>query len=159
MQDFCSQLCADNNVHRTIVGALKTLVFKDTQNQFFENFARDSINPDTYKSLRKGPDRTNRAARNLKAGGSCDTYEAVLMALKDLDVLTPVRWSDLRRGLQNILVEEPQQHEVTRVLEKMDEIAKKKEGEPVIDYLKEERELHLVDPFFRFFIKWGQNPV
>ncbi|MBT2302599.1 hypothetical protein J7E70_19310 [Variovorax paradoxus] len=34
----------------------------------------------------------------------------------------------------------------------MDEIAKNREGEPVIDY--ENGELHLVDPFFRYYIKW-----
>ena len=69
--------------------------------------------------------------------------------------MTPVRWIDLRRGLQEVLVDEPQQHEVTRVLEKMDEIAKEREGEPVIDYIKKQGELHLVDPFFRFYLRWG----
>ena len=59
----------------------------------------------------------------------------------------------MRRALQEILIEEPQQHEVTRVLEKMDEIAKDRPGEPVIDYMN--GELHLVDPFFRFYLKWS----
>ena len=77
------------------------------------------------------------------------------MALRALDVMSPVKWSDLRKGLQEVLIEEPQQQEVTRVLEKMDEIAKERDGEPVIDYVKEQGELHLVDPFFRFYVRWG----
>lgn len=78
-----------------------------------------------------------------------------MLALQKLDVMTPIRWGELRKSLQELLVDEPQQHEVTRVLEKMDEIAKSRSGEPVLDYVKEQRELHLVDPFFRFYLKWG----
>lgn len=155
MQDLCSLMCDDWGVFETHVGALRTLDFIEGKNEFLGRFATDAVNPNTFRALQKGPERTNRVPRPLKAGGFCDTYEAVLMALKNLDVMSPVRWSDLRRGLQDILVEEPQQQEVTRVLEKMDEIAKERDGEPVIDYVKEQRELHLVDPFFRFYVRWG----
>ncbi len=154
MQDFCSLLCADNNVWKTNVGPLKTLTFVQGKNEFFQRFAT-TISPETFRALQRGPERTNRMERALKAGGSCDTYEAVLLALQRLNVMTPVRWGELRKSLQEILIDEPQQHEVTRVLEKMDEIAKSRGGEPVLDYLKEQRELHLVDPFFRFYVRWG----
>lgn len=154
MQDFCSLICADNNVWETVTGPLKTLVFPSGRDQFFKKFSTN-ISPDTFRALQKGPERTNRIERTLKSGGSCDTYEAVLLALQKLDVMTPIRWGELRKSLQELLVDEPQQHEVTRVLEKMDEIAKSRSGEPVLDYVKEQRELHLVDPFFRFYLKWG----
>lgn len=155
MQDFCSQLCDDAKIYSTNTGPLRTLTFINGKEEFFTRHARNAVNPETFRALQKGPDRTNRRERTLKEGGSCDTYEAVLMALQKLGVMTPIRWIDLRKGLQEILVEEPQQHEVTRVLEKMDEIAKSRDGEPVIDYVKEQRELHLVDPFFRFYVRWG----
>lgn len=155
MQDFCSSMCDNWNVYETNTGPLRTLDFIDGSQNFFVKFAKDTLNPETFRALQKGPERTNRTARAMKAGGSCDTYEAVLMALKNIDVMSPVRWTDLRRGLQDILIDEPQQHEVTRVLEKMDEIAKQRDGEPVIDYLKKQKELHLVDPFFRFYVRWG----
>jgi hypothetical protein len=155
MQDLCSLMCDDWGVLETHAGSLRTLDFVKGKDEFFERFATDAVNPNTFRALQKGPERTNRVPRPLKAGGTCDTYEAVLMALRTLDVMSPVRWSDLRKGLQEILIEEPQQQEVTRVLEKMDEIAKERDGEPVIDYVKEQRELHLVDPFFRFYVRWG----
>lgn len=154
MQDFCSALCYENGVLRTHSGALKTLIFVKGRDRFFTDHARN-ISPDTFRALQRGPERTNRLERPMKGGGTCDTYEAVLLAIQRLNVMTPVRWSELRRSLQEILVDEPQQHEVTRVLEKMDEIAKAREGEPVLDYVKAQRELHLVDPFFRYYIKWG----
>jgi hypothetical protein len=91
----------------------------------------------------------------MRDGGVCDTYEAVLLALHELEGASPVSWAALRGALQGVLNEVPQQHEVTRALEKMDEIAKKRKGEPVIDYMKNQGELHLVDPFFRYFLKWN----
>jgi hypothetical protein len=154
MQDFCSLICADNGIWRTHTGPLKTLSFPNGQDEFFRRFAT-TISPEAFRALQRGPERTNRIERPMRNGGTCDTYEAVLLALQKLNVMTPVRWGELRRSLQEILIEEPQQHEVTRVLEKMDEIAKERGGEPVLDYVKEQRELHLVDPFFRFYVKWG----
>lgn len=154
MQDFCSLLCADCEVWNTHAGPLKTVAFLNGKEEFFGRFA-NTISPETFRALQRGPERTNRMERSLKAGGTCDTYEAVLLALQKLNVMTPVSWGALRQSLQDILVDEPQQHEVTRVLEKMDEIAKSRDGEPVLDYVKKQRELHLVDPFFRFYVRWG----
>lgn len=157
MQDFCSSMCDDWKVYETNTGVLRTLDFIKGDQNFFERFAKDTLNPEAFRALQKGPERTNRMERAMKTGGSCDTYQAVLMALKKINVMSPVRWTDLRKGLQEILIDEPQQHEVTRVLEKMDEIAKERDGEPVIDYLKKQKELHLVDPFFRFYVRWGSQ--
>lgn len=154
MQDFCSLLCADCEVWHTHIGLLKTVGFVKGKEEFFGRFA-NTISPETFRALQRGPERTNRLERPLKAGGTCDTYEAVLLALQRLNVMTPVSWGALRQSLQELLVDEPQQHEVTRVLEKMDDIAKSREGEPVLDYVKKQRELHLVDPFFRFYVRWG----
>ena len=50
----------------------------------------------------------------------------------------------------------PQGHEITRVLSKMDEIAKKElHGEPVLDWDKENTKLYISDPFFAFYLKWA----
>lgn len=154
MQDFCSLICADCDVWETHVGPLKTVTFINGADEFFTRFAH-TISPETFRALQRGPERTNRIERTLKAGGTCDTYEAILLAIQKLNVMTPVSWGALRQSLQEILVDEPQQHEITRVLEKMDEIAKSRDGEPVLDYVKKQRELHLVDPFFRYYVRWG----
>jgi hypothetical protein len=154
MQEFCSRLCADNDVWETVTGPTRDIRLKASKEDFFREFTAN-ISPETMKALRKGPDRTNRKDRPMKSGGTCDTYEAVLLALQRTGSMTPMKWQELRRALQEILVDEPQQHEVTRVLEKMDEIAKDRPGEPVIDYMKNIGELHLVDPFFRFYLKWS----
>lgn len=155
MQDFCSALCRDAGIKTQFMGSPPWPAIKlpNKPDAFFSEFAK-SISPEAFKALRRGPERTNRKERQLTAGGTCDTYEAVLLALHELGGTTPVDWTKLRKALQQLLTEVPQQHEVTRALEKMDEIAKKREGEPVIDY-DENGELHLVDPFFRYYVKWS----
>jgi len=156
MQDFCSSLCFECGVEeqQPLSDKGPLISIPEPPEDFFKRIA-ESISPEAFKALRKGPERTNRKERAMNGGGSCDTYEAVLLALHQLGGVTPVNWPDLRRALQTLLREVPQQHEVTRALEKMDEIAKGRKGEPVIDYVKGQGELHLVDPFFRYHLKWN----
>ena len=50
----------------------------------------------------------------------------------------------------------PSQQEVTRVVQEMSKIAREKiEGEPVVDYDTELETLHISDPFFAYFLRWG----
>jgi hypothetical protein len=156
MQDFCSSLCAAHKINHAYIGnpPLPSITIPQPPENFFKELAL-SISPEAFKALRKGPERTNRKPRDLTTGGTVDTYEAVLLALHELEGATPIDWAKMRRALQGILKEVPQQHEVTRALENMYEIAREREGEPVIDYVQ--GELHLVDPFFRFFLKWNTS--
>lgn len=158
MQDFCSNLCYQQNITEQYLGPYPypNISIPDPVDGFFKTFS-ESISPETFKALRRGPERTNRKERIMSTGGTCDTYEAVLLALHELEGVTPVDWSALRKALLKVLTEAPQQHEVTRALEKMDEIARNRHGEPAIDYVKEQGELHLVDPFFRYYLKWNTS--
>ena len=49
----------------------------------------------------------------------------------------------------------PKGNEITRVLSKMDEIAKTLQGEPVIDWDKDDTRLFISDPYFAFYLKWA----
>ena len=63
----------------------------------------------------------------------------------------------LRSAIRDLLTGNvPQAHEVTQVIEKMASIAAQDEAStPVLDWDKSERVLHITDPFFAFFLKWG----
>lgn len=154
IQDFCSKLCSDQEVNETcILGKEKNLTFIKNPDSFFADFA-EAMSTDILQALRRGPDRTNRIDRPLKSGGNCDIYEAVLFAIRRTGPSPLIRWDELKTNLQQILADDvPQQFEVTRVLERMDEIAKEQSGDPVIDYIK--GELHITDPFFMFLLKWS----
>ena len=82
----------------------------------------------------------------------------VLLALAKIQPgLQTVEYEQLRAAIRDTLAEQvPQAHEVTRVLEKMAEIASSEEAStPVLDWEKDEQKLHITDPFFAFFLKWG----
>lgn len=67
---------------------------------------------------------------------------------------------DLRGSIRDLLAHQPPAlHEVTRILEHMTNIARKQEGEPVVDYDRELATLHISDPFFAYFLRWGAQDM
>ena len=112
-----------------------------------------------FDKLAKGPrQRSDRKPRPLVSGGTADIYRVVLLALARLAPgMEKVDYESLRAAIRETLSSEiPQSHEVSRVLEKMAEIASSDEAStPVIAWDKDEQELHVTDPFFAFFLKWG----
>jgi hypothetical protein len=81
----------------------------------------------------------------------------VLAAIAATGPATAITYEQLRTSLRNVLADEPpQRHEVTRVLEEMNKIARDQiEGEPVVDYDDQLGTLYISDPFFAYFLRWG----
>src|SRR5262249_49355683 len=51
----------------------------------------------------------------------------------------------------------PQMHEITRVLKYMSEIAATDQSStPVVDFVEVDKLLHVTDPFFAFYLRWGK---
>ncbi|MGF6957978.1 hypothetical protein [Paraburkholderia youngii] len=156
LQDLCSLVCKNNKVEETVYPRQK-LVCPKPADALFQQLATD-MNPTAFTKMRKGPDRTNRLDRALKNGKSCDIYEAVLWSIIETGPTAKIVYGDIAANLKDLLLPSavPQQHEVTRVLEKMAELARRvSETVPPLDYDGEFKEMHITDPFFRFFLKWG----
>ena len=102
--------------------------------------------------------RKDRMQRKLAKGGEVDIYKVVLFALAEMKPgMDKIEYEELRFSIRSVLSDNiPQAHEVSRVLDKMSEIASSDEAStPVIDWEKEEQILHITDPFFAFYLKWG----
>lgn len=100
--------------------------------------------------------------RPLVGGGSADIYRVILLALSHLRPrLNVIDYETLRGGIRAVVTDKmPQANEVTRVLEKMAEIAAKDESSvAVIDWDPDEQKLHITDPFFAFFLKWSEDYI
>lgn len=94
--------------------------------------------------------------------GNADIYKVVLLALSRLSPgMEKIDYEKLRSALKDILTDKiPQAHEVSRVLKKMSEIASSDEAStPVIDWQEQDQQLHITDPFFAFFLKWGMDSL
>lgn len=156
MQDFCLQLSKANGI-RERSSERRELEPPHDWGDFFR--ARASVaSKAAFDLLATGPrQRTDRLKRILKDGRETDIYGAVLAAIAATGPLTELTYTELRSSLREVMDSEPpQRHEVTRVLEEMNKIAREKiEGEPVVDYDEELSTLYISDPFFAYFLRWG----
>lgn len=157
MQDFCRMLANDQGVKET---SRRTVSVTHVTEDLFSRVA-EQTGKVIFDKLAKGPtQRSDRIPRKLKDGRVVDIYKVVLLGLAKLSPgLQTVEYEQLRGAIRDILEDQiPAAHEVTRVVEKMAEIASSDEAStPVLDWEKGEKKLHITDPFFAFFLKWGVN--
>jgi Tfp pilus assembly protein PilO len=70
--------------------------------------------------------------------------------------IATLEYEQVRSALRELLEELPQAHEVSSVLEHMSKIqADEAASAPVFDWEKQERRLHIIDPYFAFFLRWA----
>lgn len=157
MQEFCRALCQSYDV---IESSEKVIEVDNIHDDLFKKVA-ESTGKLIFDKLATGPrQRSDRMARKLKNGEQVDIYKVVLYALSNMEPgMDTIQYEALRASIRDIVFDAPPQaHEVTRVLEKMSEIASNDEAStPVIDWEKEEQKLHITDPFFAFYLKWRQK--
>lgn len=155
MQEFCRGLCKQEAIQETL-SISRPLSPKEPE--LFRAIA-EGTGKVIFDKLAKGPrQRSDRKPRTLTSGGDADIYKVILLALAKLAPgMEKVDYELLRSAIKQLLSSDvPQAHEVSRVLEKMSEIASSDEAStPVIDWEKDDQELYITDPFFAFFLKWG----
>ena len=155
MQEFCRALCRINGIEESMPHEVK---ISSLNEDIFHEVA-DGTGKIIYDRLAKGPrQRKDRMQRKLAKGGEVDIYKVVLFALAEMKPgMDKIEYEKLRFSIRSVLSDNiPQAHEVSRVLDKMSEIASSDEAStPVIDWEKEEQILHITDPFFAFYLKWG----
>jgi len=159
MQDFCLRLCLENLIYETTDTETALSLQSEDKTFFFGKVGRDASKP-AFDRLARGPrQRSDRMQRLFKDGTRADIYIAVLRALERCTLQGEITYEDIRVALRDIMAENvPQSQEVSRVLIKMTEIARKEiMGEPVLDWDEENKVLHIVDPFFAFYLRWGQK--
>jgi hypothetical protein len=156
MQEFCRQLCDQIGVDET-QAIRRRIQPTSSLNTLFEHVAANTSKT-VFDRLAKGPrQRSDRNQRLFKDGGTGDIYVAVLHAIANLKPgITTLGYEEIRSALRDLLVELPQAHEVSRVLKHMSNIqADEASSAPVLDWEEDERLLHIIDPFFAFFLRWG----
>jgi hypothetical protein len=155
MQEFCRELMRMQDIKKT---QDKLIQIDSIPEGLFETVA-EKTGRIMFDKLSSGPrQRADRLQRSLKSGDSADIYKVVLLALVSLAPgIDTIEYEQLRTAIRDQLTDNiPQSHEVSRVLDKMAEIAADDEAStPVIDWEKEEQRLHITDPFFAYYLKWG----
>ncbi|MFZ5940546.1 MAG: hypothetical protein ACOYXB_08225 [Bacteroidota bacterium] len=159
MQEFCREFCAINNIHETVPNK-RIIGFEENKLKKLYSDVAVMTGKIMFEKLSKGPrQRSDRIKRPTSDGSDPDIYGLVLKALANLKpALEKVEYVDLRREISNISVDRtPEAHEISRVLEYMSKIASSDESStPVIDWEKDDRILHITDPFFAYYLRWGK---
>lgn len=157
MQDFCRGICRAKGVDLSpskIPLDLSQPGLTDILHEVAETIGRP-----IFEKLARGPrQRTDRVERHLKDGRTVDIYELVLHALAHLKPgLVSLEYEDLRAAIRDVSAAQiPQLHEVARVLKHMATIAASDQSStPVIDFEEADKKLHVTDPFFAFYLRWG----
>jgi len=157
MQDFCRSI-ARTYCPETLKEKTSISVPNDILESVFRDLA-ESIGKPIFEKLAKGPrSRADRIRRVLKSGQEVDIYQLVLHALAHLrPQLVSLEYEEIRSAIRTISESGiPQLHEVARVLKHMSTIASSDQAStPVIDFDEEEKKLHVTDPYFAFYLRWG----
>lgn len=156
MQDFCRTVCRIAKVGDGATQALLPVI--GNLEAVFREVA-ETIGRPIFDKLARGPrQRSDRIPRQLKDGRAVDIYELVLYALAHRRPgLVSLEYEDLRAAIREVSASQiPQLHEVSRVLKHMANIAASDQSStPVIDFEEKEKKLHITDPFFAFYLRWG----
>lgn len=156
MQEFCRELC---NLHRIKETSNDKIIIDKIDFKLLFQSVAENTGKVIFDKLSKGPrQRSDRMRRKLLNGQYTDIYGLVLYALAELKPgIESIDYEILRSKIRDISEDNPPQaHEVSRVLDKISQIAATNESStPVIDWEKEDRILHVTDPFFAFYLRWG----
>lgn len=149
MQEFCKQIC---QLNVSITDSALNLIFYKT--------ADDLVGRPMFEMLSHGPrSRRDRKPRRLKNGETVDIYKLILICLAYLRPgLVTLEYDELHKMTQAICVagDVPTIQEIGRILKQMAKIANTDPSSTaVIDFDEGERKLHIADPFFAFYLRWG----
>lgn len=158
VQEFFRELCIRAGIQETADRTVEarpqpsaTAVLSDIANH---------LSRPVFDALARGPrQRSDRLQREFRDGRTGDIYLAVLHAIARLKTgMATLDYEQIRSSLRELVVDLPQANEVSRVLEHMSTIqADQGASAPVIDWDKQHRRLHVTDPYFAFFLKWGAD--
>lgn len=158
MQDFCRSICHLKGIKAPCRERSILSLNDDELKLIFIDMA-ESIGRPIFEKLARGPrQRADRKPRILKNGSIVDIYRLVLHAMAHLKPgLISLEYEHLRTAIREISANQiPSIQEVARVLKHMSEIAANdRSSTPVIDFDEEEKLLHITDPFFAFYLRWG----
>lgn len=157
MQDFCLKLCSYSD-KQSNNNSTEIQIDDEKLNEIFKKVA-NTIGRPIFTQLAQGPNKHgSRKERKLKSGETVDIYGLVAHALSILQPgMERLHFNVINKTVQDQILEDPPQlFEITRVLKAMSQIAvSDSASSPVLDMVSEERCIYIMDPYFAYYLKWG----
>jgi hypothetical protein len=165
MQLLCRELAKTQGIRMTATEPTRLLPPEDWD-RFLSDVAEKHTHDGTFRTLARGPQsRSDRIARELRAGGETDIYGAILAAVAATGPAERIHYNDLREALRAVLVTLPGKHEITACLRHLTDIARdlakdewgRLNRDPVLEYVSGDDTLYIADPFLAFRMRWGRQ--
>ncbi|MEN3976447.1 ATP-binding protein [Emcibacter sp. SYSU 3D8] len=155
MQKFCWELCFDLQIERPKLMGSYDISDSHDLTGMFERISLDAGLP-IYEKLAAGPiSRKVRAKRPLHNGDFADIYQATLLAIAESGPKAMLPYDELRTLMNGLLSDMmPQKHEITSALKHLSKISRDIGAESAIDWAEDSREINVVDPYLRFYLRW-----
>ena len=155
MQKFCWEICFDLGIEETPLIAPTTIPEDYDLDALFRRISTDAGLP-IYQKLAAGPQsRKIRAKRPLRDGSTADIYQVILLGLAGTGPKAVVAYDELRTELNALLADQvPQKHEITSALKHLAKLSRDFGSESAIDWDDDKREINVVDPYLRFYLRW-----
>ncbi|WP_442542729.1 hypothetical protein ACSBOX_12330 [Arthrobacter sp. KN11-1C] len=185
MQKFCRELCKANDV-RVAQDVLVDLNAPADWPAFFRA-QTDPASRDWFERLISGPqERGNKRTQwKTKDNGTLDSYGLTLRGIAQTGPRLELTKEDIRAAVEaEVEGAGPAANQITRALQHLSRIAAKRMNErrptedeldaesdeesdmlpdvqPVLEYVEDETNsrLHISDPFFAFFLRWGSEQL
>lgn len=163
MQLFCREFCLANDV-REDQDELRA-IGDPVWSELFGEIARRSSAVSRLTPIKLGPKERGhpRERMTTKDCAEVDIYGAILLAVSRCGPVTAIPYRDLKDALTAVLdVGNPNATQIKNTLTHQSAIAEQLVAErefvdPVIHW--DGDTLHIVDPFFSFFVRWGDLGV
>lgn len=159
VQEACSEFAIANNCVEFV--STKKQLDSAKLDVAFTEMATSKGFP-KYQKLKKGPQaRKARQVREMKDGAGEDIYAAIMKSIARTGPKPLITYNEIRASLKELMGEGrplPQKNEITSALNHMTAIAKKEiKGEPPLEWIKDEDELVITDPFLLFYMKHASD--
>lgn len=156
MQQLCYDVSIANGIQETGPETFGLAPQPDWE-AFFRRIAKRSV-PDVFEKLVRGPKQRGRKRikRNLKNGVQADLYGAIIQAIAIAGPETTMSQQQIFKELKaNLNDPLPRSNEVTSALTHMSTIAENSRGtgDPALAF--KDGQLHILDPFLAFYLRWG----
>lgn len=178
MQRFCREICKLNGVRES-----QLATFELRAPASWADFFKEQLDPAAarwFGRLLAGPAERGqkRAQFEVPGIGMLDGYGVTLLAIARTGPLLSVSKDEIRAKITHLVAgQAPPVDKTTRVLNYLSKIASKSiaeampteedlqedgvraEAQPVLEYMDEDSQLHIADPSFALFLKWGSEGV
>jgi hypothetical protein len=158
MQEFCRYVCKLEGLDATL--GTPTIIHTVTPKGLFSHIATHMAR-EIFHRLATSPSRSaHRSLWRLIAGGEADIHEVVLATLTRMAPgRERVAYEHIRHLASEVVAgPQPRKEQIVRALQRMSEVSLSTDASiPVVEWDGQEQSLYITDPFFAFYLRWG-NP-